>query len=110
MLSLGLATDVHSRVLNTTVQLETPLCWGTRTGQVLVKTEGMKMTTKNPTIVKDPVCGMDIETATAAGRTEYKGQTHYFCGSRCKEKFDLNPAQYLGKPTEEPKSGHGCCG
>ncbi|MGA7791897.1 MAG: hypothetical protein WCA19_02585 [Candidatus Acidiferrales bacterium] len=26
------------------------------------------------TAVKDPVCGMDVEVATAAGRTEHKGQ------------------------------------
>ena len=25
------------------------------------------------TAVKDPVCGMDVESATAAGRTEHKG-------------------------------------
>ena len=36
---------------------------------------------KSTTDVKDPVCGMDIETATAAGRTEHKGQTYYFCAS-----------------------------
>jgi Cu+-exporting ATPase len=47
----------------------------------------------NTTAVKDPVCGMDVETATAAARTEYKGQTYYFCGSMCKEKFDLSPEQ-----------------
>ena len=62
------------------------------------------------TAVKDPVCGMDIEMATAAGQTEHKGQTYYFCGSGCKTKFDLNPEQYLGKPAGMPKSGHGCCG
>ncbi len=33
----------------------------------------------NSTIaVRDPVCGMDIEAATAAGRTEHKRQTYYF--------------------------------
>ena len=52
---------------------------------------------KSTTAVKDPVCGMDVDTATAAGRTEHNGQTYYFCGSKCKEKFDLNPEQYLGK-------------
>ena len=67
-------------------------------------------TLKSPTAVKDHVCGMDIETATAAGRSEYEGQTYYFCGSNCKEKFDLNPEQYLWKSAEMPKSGHGCCG
>jgi len=62
------------------------------------------------TVVKDPVCGLDIETATAAEQTEYKGQTFYFCGSKCKEKFDLKPDQYLGQPAGTPKAGSGCCG
>ena len=65
---------------------------------------------KTTTAVKDIVCGMDIEMASAAGRTDYRGQTYYFCGSKCKEKFDLSPEQYLGKSVEKPKSGHGCCG
>ena len=63
----------------------------------------------NTTAAKDLVCGMDIEMAAAAGRTEYKGQTYYFCGSKCKEKFDLNPEQYLGKSSETPQGGCGCC-
>ncbi len=62
------------------------------------------------TVVKDPVCGMDVETVTAAGHSEFKGETYYFCGSRCKESFDRNPEQYLGKSAGAPKSGHGCCG
>lgn len=65
---------------------------------------------KNATTVKDPVCAMDVETNTAAARTEYKGQTYYFCGSKCKDKFDINPDQYLGKAAGGPKGGHGCCG
>jgi Cu+-exporting ATPase len=68
------------------------------------------MTMNNTTAVKDPVCGMDVEAATAAGRTEYKGKTYFFCGSKCKEKFDHNPEQYMAKSAETPKSGHGCCG
>ena len=63
---------------------------------------------QSTTAVKDPVCGMEIETTTAAGRTEHKGQTYYFCGSNCKQKFDLNPERYLGKTPTTPKSG-GCC-
>lgn len=43
---------------------------------------------------KDPVCGMQIEAADAAGQSEYQGQTIYFCSSACKEKFDANPAQF----------------
>jgi Cu+-exporting ATPase len=63
----------------------------------------------NTTAVKDFVCGMDINTANAAGQTDYKGQTYYFCGSTCKVKFDLNPEQYLGKSAGTPKSGCSCC-
>lgn len=45
--------------------------------------------------VKDPVCGMDIDPATAAGRSEYKGQTYYFCSLGCKKDFDKDPETYL---------------
>ena len=61
------------------------------------------------TAVKDLVCGMDVDPATAAGRTDYKGQTYLFCGSKCKEKFDLDPEQYVGKSAGTPKSGPSCC-
>ena len=61
------------------------------------------------TSVKDPVCGMDVEAATADGRTEHKGQTYYFCGSKCKENFDRNPEQYLSKSVVKPKGDQGCC-
>lgn len=64
---------------------------------------------KSTTAMKDPVCGMDVDTATAAGRTVHNGQTYYFCGSKCKEKFDLNPEQYVGKSVGTLKSGQGCC-
>ena len=62
------------------------------------------------TTVKDPVCGMNIDMTSAAGQSQYKGQTSYFCGSKCKEKFDLNPEQYAGKSVGTPKAGGGCCG
>jgi YHS domain-containing protein len=78
-------------------------------GDRYVTTNEGEMKMKTTTTVKDPVCGMDIETA-AAGRAEFKGQTYYFCGPKCKEKFDLKPEQYLGKSAGAPKSGHGCCG
>jgi len=64
---------------------------------------------KTTTAVKDPVCGMDVETATAAGQTEHKGQTYHFCGAKCKEKFDHNPEQYLSKSAGTPKSSKSCC-
>ncbi len=47
--------------------------------------------------VKDPVCGMHIDPATAAGKSEYKGQTYYFCSPGCKKSFDKEPEKYAGK-------------
>lgn len=47
--------------------------------------------------VKDPVCGMEIDPATAAGSSEYKGQTYYFCSPGCKKSFDKDPEKYVGQ-------------
>jgi YHS domain-containing protein len=43
---------------------------------------------------KDVVCGMQLDPAKAAGKTEYQGRTYYFCSAGCKAKFDANPAQF----------------
>src|SRR5260370_42501569 len=51
-------------------------------------------------IVKDPVCGMQVDPLKAAGQSDYQGLTHSFCSLGCKKKFDLNPAQYI-KPGKE---------
>ena len=45
--------------------------------------------------VHDPVCGMDILPNEAAGTSEYKGQTYYFCSMGCKRDFDQDPEKYL---------------
>jgi len=52
--------------------------------------------------VTDPVCGMKIDPATAAGSSEYRGETIYFCSVPCKTKFDADPEAYMGgaKPAE----------
>jgi Cu+-exporting ATPase len=43
----------------------------------------------------DPVCGMQVDPATAAGTSQYRGQTFYFCSKGCKTKFDARPDAYL---------------
>ena len=45
--------------------------------------------------VLDPVCGMTIDPATAAGKTEYNGETYYFCNPGCLKKFEANPTAYV---------------
>ncbi len=60
-------------------------------------------------ICENPICGMEVEAATAAGQSEENGQQYYFCSTYCKERFDLNPMHFLGKSAATPKSGEGCC-
>ncbi len=44
---------------------------------------------------KDPVCGMDVNSQSAAGSSEYGGMTYYFCSTGCKQRFDADPAQFV---------------
>ena len=46
----------------------------------------------------DPVCGMTVQPATAAGTHEYRGKAYYFCATRCLEKFRDDPEYYLLPP------------
>jgi Cu+-exporting ATPase len=45
--------------------------------------------------VLDPVCGMTIDPADAAGQTDYQGTTYYFCHQSCLERFRAAPDQFL---------------
>jgi YHS domain-containing protein len=45
--------------------------------------------------VHDPVCHMDIEITSAAGRADYEGKTYYFCSAGCNREFVTNPAGVL---------------
>lgn len=56
-------------------------------------------------MAKDVVCGMEVDEKTAAGKSEHKGQTYYFCSLGCKKAFDKEPEKYVGKPMDK-HSGH----
>jgi YHS domain-containing protein len=47
-------------------------------------------------MVKDPVCGMNVDEKTAKFKSEYKGKTFYFCNQSCKVTFDKSPTRYVG--------------
>ncbi len=49
----------------------------------------------------DPVCGMTVEPATAAGAWEYQGETYYFCSVGCLERFKADPEHFLGLDPSE---------
>ncbi len=48
----------------------------------------------------DPVCGMTVYPATAAGSYQYKGKTFYFCATSCLTKFRIDPTHYLISPEQ----------
>ena len=49
--------------------------------------------------VRDPVCGMMVDTATAAGEASYQGQKYYFCSEQCHDAFEKAPETYFNKST-----------
>jgi Cu+-exporting ATPase len=46
-------------------------------------------------LVIDPVCGMRIDPARAAGSFDYRGTTYYFCNPSCLARFKVDPDKYL---------------
>ena len=55
-------------------------------------------TDKTDTLIKDPVCGMAVDPATAKQHRAHAGQTYYFCCQHCAEKFDAAPEKFLQAP------------
>jgi len=57
-------------------------------------------------MVKDPVCGMDVDEKTTTAKSEYKGQTYFFCSPGCKRSFDKEPEKYVGKAQAGAHTAH----
>lgn len=51
-----------------------------------------------PSLERDPVCGMNVNPATAKHVHEHAGKKFYFCCGGCAEKFKTNPEKYLNAP------------
>ena len=43
----------------------------------------------------DPVCGMTVDPARAAGSAVHDGKTYYFCSAHCVEKLKRDPQKYI---------------
>ena len=52
---------------------------------------------------QDPVCEMTVTSSSAKGKMDYKGKTYYFCSTKCMNKFESNPEDYLS-PKKEKKT------
>jgi YHS domain-containing protein len=51
------------------------------------------------TLVIDPVCGQQFDSADAIAQSQYQGKTYYFDTTGCQDRFDENPARYANHPT-----------
>ncbi len=69
----------------------------------------------------DPVCGMNVDIATARFHHEHEGQTFYFCSAGCRDRFAADPGKYTGPdhaagppplvlPPRKQKTPATCCG
>jgi YHS domain-containing protein len=54
----------------------------------------------------DPVCKMEVDETTAQWKSEYMGETYYFCCPGCKNSFDENPGKYLAPDSEQESDSH----
>ena len=55
-------------------------------------------------MVKDPVCGMEVDEKSTPHVSNYDGVSYYFCSAGDKGKFDSNPGSYVkGRVESMPK-------
>lgn len=58
--------------------------------------------------VHDSVCGMSVDATTAEKhRAEHAGRSYFFCGAKCRERFNAEPARYLTPASEAPQPAAG---
>ena len=62
-------------------------------------------TNADPSTVKDPVCGMDVDSAATKHHHTLGDDDYYFCSKGCLEKFKADPDKY----TKAAKSHGTCC-
>lgn len=69
--------------------------------------ESVRQLQKSDESFTDPVCGMTVSPASAAGSLQHEGKTYYFCSRSCLQKFRASPEQYVASsvaesPTQQP--------
>jgi YHS domain-containing protein len=52
-------------------------------------------------MTEDIVCNRPLRNPTEMWVTRYHGQTYYFCSFACRERFELEPEDYLTRPREQ---------
>jgi P-type Cu2+ transporter len=57
-------------------------------------------------MVKDPVCGMDVDEKSTQYVSNYEGTAYFFCSANDKGKFDSDPQSYLKGGTGNTHTDH----
>lgn len=57
-------------------------------------------------LVRDPVCGMDVDPATAEHRAVHDGRTYHFCSAHCRGRFEAAPDTCLDPLAAEAEDHH----
>lgn len=59
---------------------------------------------------RDPVCGMEVDPASAADTVEFNGTEYHFCSAPCAKKFRADPSAYVDEsPNDHSSDDHSCC-
>ncbi len=67
-----------------------------------MSTHGRHTHPASSTIVKDPVCGMDVDPATTEHRLKMDGHTSSFCSAGCQARFAAGRDAALADPVADP--------
>lgn len=59
---------------------------------------------------RDPVCGMAVDSASAAATVVHDGQTYLFCSKGCATRFRADPARHLTAGPEGMQKANGAEG
>jgi len=63
-------------------------------------------------MVKDTVCGMEVDEKTTAHKSIHDNNVYYFCSATCQSEFNKNPKKYLQQNSAGHHASHygGYCG
>ncbi len=62
-------------------------------------------------MVKDPVCGMEVDEKTTELTSTYQGRLYAFCSVSCKTAFEKDPDKMQGKQDKsiQDQDDSACC-
>lgn len=60
-------------------------------------------------MMKDPVCGMQVDENKSTVTSGYNGKTYFFCSTECEAEFDKNPESSHSRTSKEFRRKYTAC-